>query len=127
MRRMPVSETGYWETVAITVVRAAIVLLALAAFLSLKGADETVLKARLYLNRKRLLSGLLFLGAGMGVFFLQSLIEVLYILRQGERLPIEVSGMFFLGALVLLAKGFLDLYGLVRAPKPSLVEEGGRP
>lgn len=124
---MPVGDVSWWELVAITFMRGATVLLAFAALWSLRRTDAVVLKARIYLNRGKVSSGLLFLGLGMGVFLLQALLDLAYLAWEGDRLPLDVTGALFLVALVLLVKGFHSFYSLSRPPAPSSekAKEGG--
>lgn len=113
---MPVSEIGYLELWAIAVMRAITVVLAFAAFVSLRRTDEVILKARIYMNRRRISTGLLFLGLGMTVFLVQVLVELAYIAFRGEHLPIEMTGGLFVVAVGCLVKGFHDFYSLSKAP-----------
>ncbi len=113
---MPVSEIGYLELWAIAVMWAITVVLVFVAFFSLRRTDEVILKARIYMNRRRISTGLLFLGLGMAVFLVQVLVELTYVAFRGERLPIEVTGGLFVVAVACLVKGFHDFYSLSKAP-----------
>lgn len=121
-------EAAYWEYVAIAVMRAFTVFLAFAAFLYLKRTDQVVLKARIYLSHRKVLSGLLFLGIAMSIFLAQVIIEIAYIAITGEHLPLVITGVFFILAVAFLIIGFRSFYSLARAPVETTPEnkEGRR-
>ena len=110
---------AFWEFVAVAAMRALTVFLAFAAFFSLRRTDPTVLKARIYMNHRKVLSGLRFLGIAMAIFLLQVVIELAYVAWLDGPLPLEITGLIFLVGVAFLIKGFSDFHALSKAKAPS--------
>lgn len=90
--------------------------LAVAAYLSVRRMDDVVLKARMYMNRRRMFAGFLALALGM-ISFLALFLVALGFQLANATLPSSAAILAFAAFLGFLAWGFYNFYALARPPK----------
>jgi len=117
---------AFWTAAGFTAFLGVIAFVSFMAYWSLRRMDEVVLRARMYMNRKRLFRGFLSVAIGMITLFalvLAGLVGTAF----DVTLPSETSLAAFVAAFVFIGFGCYDFYGLSRPPvmKRSPPPEGG--
>ncbi len=108
--------TQIWTTVGFSLLLGVGTALAVAAYWSLRRMDDVVLKARMYMNRRRMFAGFLALALGMVSFLALVLVALGFQLANATMPPSAVT-MAFVAFLGFLAWGFYNFYALARPPK----------
>jgi len=106
---------AFWTAAGFTAFLGVIAFVSFLAYWSLRRMDEVVLRARMYMNRKRLFRGFLSVAIGMITLFalvLAGLVGVAF----DATLPSETSLAAFVAAFVFIGFGCYDFYGLSRPP-----------
>ncbi|HEV8595758.1 MAG TPA: hypothetical protein VGR51_09540 [Thermoplasmata archaeon] len=107
--------TQIWTAIGFCLLLGVGTVLAVGAYWSLRHMDDVVLKARIYMNRRRLFAGFLALAMGMVTFFALVLVALGFQLANAPMPSSTVTAAFvlFLG---FLAWGFYNFYALARTP-----------
>ncbi len=105
----------FWATAGLTALLGVIAFVSFMAYWSLRRMDDVVLRARMYMNRKRLFRGLLSIAIGMITFFVLVLVALVGV-AMDIALPSEISLVAFVASFVFIGFGCYDFYGLSRPP-----------
>jgi hypothetical protein len=105
----------FWATAGFTALLGVIAFVSFMAYWSLRRMDDVVLRARMYMNRKRLFRGFLFVAIGMIAFFALLLVALVGVAAD-ITLPSEISLVAFVASFVFIGVGCYDFYGLSRPP-----------
>ena len=114
---MPVEAAQLYTTVGFTVVVSLGVLLTLGAYWNLRRTDDVVLRARMYMNRRRLFAGFLALAIGMLAIFAAVLISLGYYVVAGEAPPSAIGLGLFAAFFAFLSWAFYNFWALARTPR----------
>ena len=108
-------DSQFWTSVGFAAILLAISVLAFAAYWSLRRMDDVVLRARMYMNRKRLFVGFFSLSIGTiaiaSVSFLAAAFHGADVAFPGE---IYLAG--YMTSLVFVGFGCYNFYALSRPP-----------
>ena len=105
----------FWTAAGFAAFLGVIAFVAFMAYWSLRRMDEVVLRARMYMNRKRLFRGFMFVAIGMIALFglvLAALVGV----ALDAALPSQTSLVAFVAAFLFIGFGCYEFYGLSRPP-----------
>jgi len=105
----------FWTEAGFAAFLGVIAFVSFMAFWSLRRMDEVVLRARMYMNRKRLFRGFMFVAIGMIALFVLVLAAVVATAVDAA-LPSQTSLVAFVAAFVFIGLGCYDFYGLSRPP-----------
>ncbi|TLZ51269.1 MAG: hypothetical protein E6K18_05590 [Methanobacteriota archaeon] len=103
--------------------------LAILAYWSVRSMDQVVLRARMYMNRQRLFSGLLAGALAMIILTIVILVSLASTLLRPTGSPADTTVQSvlligFVASFLFLAWSFLNFYALSRPPRETTPESG---
>ena len=111
-------DSQFWTTAGFTAFIAVIAFISFLAYWSLRRMDDVVLRARMYMNRKRLFTGFLSVAIGMIALFALVLAALVFVAADIV-MPSTVSLGAFVAAFGFIGFGCYNFYGLSRPPAPE--------
>jgi len=114
---MAVSEAQFWTTVGFTVLLVIAAVFSFGAYRALRRMDDVLLRARMYVNRKRLFAGFLSLALAMITILGIALLQIGYIVVADENPPGAVSTVAVALSFAFMTWGFYNFWALTQVPK----------
>src|SRR2546427_10469480 len=110
-------DAAFWASAGFTAFFGVIALVSFLAYWSLRKMDDVVLRARMYMNRKRLFTGFLAVAIGMIALFVLVL-AALVAVAVDTTVPSVVSLVVFVACFGFVGFGCYNFYAMSRPPKP---------
>ena len=108
-------DAQFWSTAGFTALIGLIAFIAFMAYWSLRRMDDVVLRARMYMNRKRLFAGFLAVAVAMITLFVLVLVGLVFVAAD-LAMPSTVSLGLFVVSFAFLGVGCYNFYALSRPP-----------
>ena len=109
-------DAAFWTSAGFTAFFGVIALVAFLAYWSLRRMDDVVLRARMYMNRKRLFEGFLSVAIGMIAIF-ALVLAALAFAAADVAMPSTVSLALFVASFAFIGFGCYNFYALSRPPR----------